>query len=351
MLKAFVCSLPNDPKDHPMHLFRFLVLLLLGFGVVGAGFPSASNAQMVVVSIRVAPPPLPVYVQPVLPAPGYIWTPGYWAYVDDDYYWVPGTWVEPPSVGLLWTPAYWVWRDGGYVWRAGYWGPHIGFYGGINYGYGYGGTGYEGGYWRGGVFSYNTTVNNFGGAHVTNVYNKTVINNTSATNVSFQGGPGGTTARPSPQEQTAAHDQHIPPTAAQFQHQHIASTNPSLRASVNHGSPTIAATSKPGVFTGPGVVGARRTNGPANGSKPMGTNTAITPSGKPQTPIMAHPMPQTSVHGNTPNTTHINPPPTIGAPAAAVTPHPKQAVVRRPPPVPHPSAPKPPAKPKKKPSQ
>ena len=26
--------------------------------------------------------------------------------------------------------------------NAGYWGPHVGFYGGINYGYGYGGVGY-----------------------------------------------------------------------------------------------------------------------------------------------------------------------------------------------------------------
>ena len=30
-----------------------------------------------------------------LPGPGYIWTPGYWAYDPaDGYYWVPGTWVR-----------------------------------------------------------------------------------------------------------------------------------------------------------------------------------------------------------------------------------------------------------------
>ena len=56
---------------------------------------SPSSAQIIGVSIRVAPPPIPVYVQPVIPGPGYIWVPGYWAWDDDgeDYYWVPGTWV------------------------------------------------------------------------------------------------------------------------------------------------------------------------------------------------------------------------------------------------------------------
>ena len=68
--------------------------------------------------------------QPLIPGPGYIWTPGYWAWGDNGYFWVPGTWVLPPAVGLLWTPGYWAWSAGSYIWNAGYWGPHIGFYGG-----------------------------------------------------------------------------------------------------------------------------------------------------------------------------------------------------------------------------
>ena len=32
------------------------------------------------------PPPLPEYDQPPLPAPGYYWTPGYWAWNNYDYY-------------------------------------------------------------------------------------------------------------------------------------------------------------------------------------------------------------------------------------------------------------------------
>ncbi len=90
------------------------------------------------------PPPLPDYEQPDCPAPGYIWTPGYWGRGDEGYYWVPGTWVQPPQPGLYWTPGYWVAQDDSYGFHPGYWGPQVGYYGGINYGHGYGGRGYEG---------------------------------------------------------------------------------------------------------------------------------------------------------------------------------------------------------------
>src|ERR1700694_4459427 len=85
----------------PLIRSLFLVLTLLGA-------PAVSSAE-VYVSVAIAPPPLPVYVQPVVPAPGYIWTPGYWAYGPEGYYWVPGTWVFAPYVGALWTPGYWSW--------------------------------------------------------------------------------------------------------------------------------------------------------------------------------------------------------------------------------------------------
>ena len=124
-----------------------------------------------------APPALPVYVQPPLPEPGFIWTPDcYWAWGDAGYYWVPGVWVMPPRAGVLWTPGYWGFAGGVYGWHGGYWGPHVGFYGGVNYGFGYGGIGFFGGEWRGGVFAYNRAAANFGSVHVTNVYvNRNVI--------------------------------------------------------------------------------------------------------------------------------------------------------------------------------
>ena len=92
--------------------------------------------------------------------------PGYWSYASDGYFWVPGTWVLPPSQGLLWTPGYWGWGDGNYSWHAGYWGSQVGYYGGVNYGYGYTGAGYQGGRWDHGHFFYNRSVNNIGSARL-----------------------------------------------------------------------------------------------------------------------------------------------------------------------------------------
>jgi hypothetical protein len=48
------------------------------------------------------------------------------------------------------------------LWNAGYWGPTVGYYGGINYGFGYFGTGFYGGYWGSGHFWYNRPYSNIG---------------------------------------------------------------------------------------------------------------------------------------------------------------------------------------------
>jgi hypothetical protein len=218
---------------------------------------SPARAQIAVgISVDVAPPPLPVYDQPPIPEPGYMWTPGYWAWDDDTgYYWVPGTWVQPPQPDLLWTPGYWGWNDGVYGFHEGYWGPEVGFYGGVSYGFGYTGAGYEGGYWRGGNFFYNRTVNNISNVQITNVYNKTVVvNNT--TNVSYNGGTGGTTAQATPQQIAAANQPHVPPTTAQTQHVQMAAKDPALSLNNNQGHPAVAATAHAAQLSGPGVVGA-----------------------------------------------------------------------------------------------
>jgi len=214
----------------------------------------AAQAQIgigVGISVHVAPPVLPVYVQPPLPAPGYLWTPGYWAYGGAGYYWVPGVWVQPPRVGFLWTPGYWGFAGGAYGWHAGYWGPHVGFYGGVNYGFGYGGIGFFGGEWRGGAFAYNSAVANFGGVHVTNVYeDRTVITQNTIVNnnhISFNG-PGGVDRQPSPEESRYSGEQHMQPTANQMQHQNFASQDRSQLASVNHGAPGTTAMSNEGSY-------------------------------------------------------------------------------------------------------
>ena len=84
--------------------------------------PAITSAG-ILLSVTIAPPPLPVYEQPVCPGDGYIWTPGYWAYADDGFFWVPGTWVLIPEPGFLWTPGYWGWGDGAFIFHEGYWGP------------------------------------------------------------------------------------------------------------------------------------------------------------------------------------------------------------------------------------
>ena len=280
-----------------MRCFRPLAALCFALALLAA--PGASEGQIAVgVSIRIEPPALPVYVQPPIPSPGYLWTPGYWAWGPEAYYWVPGTWVEPPAVGVLWTPGYWGWREGFYVWNGGYWGPHVGFYGGINYGFGYVGTGYAGGYWANGAFNYNRTVNNISNTNITNVYNQTVVNNTTVNNVSFNGGTGGTTAQPTPQEQAAAREHHTPATGSQIQHANAASTNRDLRASVNHGQPKVAATSTAGVFSGAGVSTAK-------GVKPNGPQPTAQVTGQPPNAAKGvrpnGPQPTVQVKGQPPN--------------------------------------------------
>jgi hypothetical protein len=121
---------------------------------------------------------------------------------------------------MLWTPGYWGWGGGFYRWHSGYWGPHVGFYGGINYGFGYGGVGFFGGEWRGGAFFYNRSVVNVNVTNVTNV-----------------------------------------------EHEHAASQNRQLFASENHGRPAIAATGRPGDFSGRNVVRAKASGEPYHAPK------------------------------------------------------------------------------------
>lgn len=208
-----------------------------------------ARAQVSVgVSINIAPPVLPTYSQPPCPVDGYLWVPGYWAYdPDNGYYWVPGVWVRPPHIGYLWTPGYWGYDGAVYVFHEGYWGRHIGFYGGVNYGYGYVGTGYVGGRWAGNSFQYNTAVVNVNNTVVHNTYvNKTVINNNVTVNNNSFNGPGGVTAKPTVQERSAANENHIQPTTEQENHRQVAQKDRSQFANVNHGRPETTAMNKVG---------------------------------------------------------------------------------------------------------
>jgi len=276
----------------------------LFFVLVVLAMSTASLAQ-VRISVAFGPPALPVYEQPLCPGDGYLWTPGYWAWDDDagDYYWVPGTWVLAPEVGYLWTPPWWGWSDGVYLFHDGWWGPHVGFYGGVVYGFGYFGFGFKGGRWDHDHFFYNRSVTNINVVNIHNVYNETVVHNVTVNHISYNGGPGGIEARPRPEEETAEHERHIPPVAAQTQHFQAARNNPQLRASANQGKPPIAATDRPGDFHAamPAKEAGATYHPPANrgGGQPHGASGAAGAAVHPkELPPLDRPAPPNTGNAN-----------------------------------------------------
>ncbi|MDR0532962.1 MAG: YXWGXW repeat-containing protein [Verrucomicrobiales bacterium] len=210
-----------------------LFLILSAFGLTAS---RSSAAVGVSINIDIAPPALPVYEQPLCPGDGYIWTPGYWAYGPRGYYWIPGVWVLPPQAGLFWTPGYWECVGVTYVFHTGYWGPHVGFYGGVNYGFGYNGYGYYGGRWDGGRFVYDSRFNNVRGVRSVRTYvGPTVRQNADNRRLSYNGGRGGIQMKASEDQRRFAQQQHFKQTAQQRDnHQQAARTNGAWAAAGNH---------------------------------------------------------------------------------------------------------------------
>ncbi len=229
-----------------MKIFRPLRLMVLALLV--SLIPVSSFAG-VFVSVGFAPPILPVYDQPPCPEPGLMWTPGYWAYGEDGYYWVPGTWVPVPYEGALWTPPYWGWEGGLYMFHPGYWGRHVGYYGGVNYGFGYMGIGFVGGMWRGHDFFYNTAVMRVdeGRIHGTYMDRESVDRYTVArdSRVAYSGGPGGIRHNASAEERYAERDQHMEATAFQHSHESVAMSDRSSYVRNNGGHPSNLAVQRP----------------------------------------------------------------------------------------------------------
>ena len=232
---------------------RWLVTAIIALSFLA--MPQRAPAQVYVgfsvgLFVNVAPPPIPVYYQPPPPGAGYIWIPGYWAWGPGGYYWVPGYWEVAPYPGYYWTPGYWSWDPycGCYDWNNGYWGPQVGFYGGINYGFGYFGIGYVGGYWHNGAFWYNRAVTNVGVAYVHDVYtNRTEIasHRVWSSRVAYNGGPRGDPARPNHAQLAVSRMHHISPTPAQIQHAEWAGKDRNYLYSVNRGRPSDPAVTHP----------------------------------------------------------------------------------------------------------
>src|SRR4029453_10656 len=220
-----------------MKMMKFRSLIFAAF----LALPFATSFTQGEFSGGGAPPPLSVYEQPACPVAGYIWAPGYWGWDNSyyDYYWVPGVWVPPPRVGLLWTPGWWGWRNGAYAFNQGYWGPTVGFYGGVNYGFGYTGNGYWGGRWSGNTFQYNTAVTHVDKTVINNTYvNNSFQRNANATRTSFNGGNKGIKAEPNAEQRKAlANADKVGPTSQQLNRQKAASKDQNLRSSVDKGKP------------------------------------------------------------------------------------------------------------------
>lgn len=227
-----------------MKSISVIFILMLGMFIL----PTTADARVqavIVIKVRHAPPPLPYYEQPYCPVEGYLWTPGYWAYDGYDYYWVPGQWVEPPHYGYLWTPCYWGFSGGFYGFHNGYWARNVGYYGGVNYGYGYGGSGFYGGRWSGSHFQYNTAVMHVNRNVTRRTYvDRTYVRETRLVNRPSFNGPGGVTRRPSARENVAIRQNRTQPTSVQNSHQQASSKDRNQFVSVNKGRPAAGSINK-----------------------------------------------------------------------------------------------------------
>jgi hypothetical protein len=274
MSKAYLATTPEIPQLHKSRVFGAKAILSAMFALLftavlflapARAYARAGAAGQVSfgISVNFGPPPLPVYSQPMCPGPGYIWTPGYWAWDPAyGYYWVPGTWVTAPFQGALWTPGYWGWDPGRavFLWHAGYWGLSVGFYGGIDYGFGYPGRGYYGGFWRDNRFYYNRDVNRINYFDVHNVYYQRAPR-FGYGRISYNGGDGGINMRPDRRDFMAERERRMGPSQWQDRQERMARGMPEMRWSQNHGRPSIAATARPEGFRGRGVVRATRGGG------------------------------------------------------------------------------------------
>ena len=274
-----------------MKLLRVCLTMFLGVLL-----PPAAWAQ-VSVSISIAPPPLLLYAQPSVPGEGYIWVPGYWGWSDPDrgYYWVPGTWVLAPNEGDLWTPGYWAFENARYFWHIGYWGPRVGFYGGINYGYGYSGSGYQGGRWDHGAFQYNRAVSNVNAQIIHNAYGTPALSHQGGNRISFNGGTAGARAMPTASERRFQSAEHPGPRTDQVDHEAAARSIATQRAAGPHGVPQVAATPRPSEYAAPNVehVRAAPAGSPGRAAPVQGeANSARRPAPEPrraQQPVVPQP--------------------------------------------------------------
>ena len=264
--------------------------------------PAIAPAQ-ISITVTTAPPPLPMYEQPPCPEEGWMWSPGYWAWSDDEgYYWVPGTWVPAPYTGAMWTPPWWGWDSGRYRFHEGYWGDDVGYYGGIDYGYGYMGEGFAGGQWRGGRFAYNTAIMRVNPTVVHYTYvDENVVRTRTIPNerhIAYNGGPNGIRHDPTPIERRGMTGRHTALTPVQQQQIQAARADRLNYARANNGHPHTLAVTRPS-----GAVqrqGSDRVNRNENDGRrePGRQGVAPVPSRNETRPVQGRAMPENRTEPN-----------------------------------------------------
>jgi WXXGXW repeat (2 copies) len=98
---------------------NFALLGALG-GLFTSGFASGANLSF---SVGITPPAPIVETAPPPPAPGSVWTPGYWSWDGTRYVWVPGRYVVAPFPDAVWVGGRWVHRGPHWTWVDGHWHP------------------------------------------------------------------------------------------------------------------------------------------------------------------------------------------------------------------------------------
>ena len=109
-----------DDAEVPMIRSMSRLLGLAVLIVLIAGSTAHAGAR---VFLQIGPPAPVAVVAPVPPpAPyGYIWQPGYHAWVGAAYRWVPGVWARPPFARAAWVSPRWVYAPRGWSFAPGYW--------------------------------------------------------------------------------------------------------------------------------------------------------------------------------------------------------------------------------------
>lgn len=77
------------------------------------------SVAQISINISIAPPQ-PIYESVPMMAPGYVWAPGYWAWLNDRHVWIRGRTIVQ-RVGYRWEPDHWEQRGNGYYRQPGNW--------------------------------------------------------------------------------------------------------------------------------------------------------------------------------------------------------------------------------------